>query len=328
MISIIVPVYNVESYIAKCIDSILLQTYKDIEVVLIDDGSTDNSGAICDRYALSDNRVRVFHSENNGLSAARNLGISESKGDYIGFVDSDDWIEPNMYELMLNKIQESAADICVCGLSYEYRTKTRNSPCLEAEYNNMEAINALICGDLRNCVMNKLWTRKSVQDLNFPVGCVFEDIYTVYRVFMNVNSVSTVPQVLYRYRQRKSGIARAYSMKSLIDYWNAIRERYENLKSFTDFETSKRLRRQCASAIARTWRWFYGIPKTEQNHEYLRSLNRFMIQNFSLFGDSDWPFALRFYAFLAHSDSKISLALAYLINYLFWELRYSRSFWI
>lgn len=104
MISIIVPVYNVELYIHQCIDSIISQTYRDIEILLIDDGSTDKCGNICDEYARIDPRIRVFHTQNKGLSAARNLGLREAKGDYIGFVDSDDWIEPNMFEVLLQQL--------------------------------------------------------------------------------------------------------------------------------------------------------------------------------------------------------------------------------
>ena len=103
MISIIVPVYRVEPYLRQCIESILGQTYRDIEVLLIDDGSPDHSREICDEYAEKDGRVRVFHTENRGLSAARNLGLQEAKGEYIGFVDSDDWIEPEMYEVLLGR---------------------------------------------------------------------------------------------------------------------------------------------------------------------------------------------------------------------------------
>ena len=115
MISIIVPVYNVNKYLGKCLDSLLAQTERDIEILLIDDGSTDDSGRICDEYSNLDQRVRVFHTKNQGVSAARNRGLSESKGDYIGFVDSDDWVEPTMYEQMLNALK-SIMLIYVCAL--------------------------------------------------------------------------------------------------------------------------------------------------------------------------------------------------------------------
>ena len=119
MISVIVPVYKVEPYLRQCVDSILGQTYRDIEVLLIDDGSPDRCGEICEEYAGKDARVRVFHTENNGLSSARNLGLREAKGEYIGFVDSDDWIDPDMYEILLRRIEESGTNVSVCGVRSE-----------------------------------------------------------------------------------------------------------------------------------------------------------------------------------------------------------------
>ena len=110
-ISIITPVYNVEKYIHRCIDSILAQTFTDFELLLIDDGSKDNSGKICDEYAKSDKRIRVFHKENGGVSSARNLGVDEAKGEYISFIDPDDWIELNMYEEIFNFVDENNVDV-------------------------------------------------------------------------------------------------------------------------------------------------------------------------------------------------------------------------
>lgn len=114
-ISIVVPVYNVEKYIDKCINSILNQTYTDFELLLIDDGSTDRSGEICDQYASIDERVCVIHKSNGGVSTARNIGIKQSKGDYIGFVDADDYIEEEMYEVLFKLIEDNKADISICG---------------------------------------------------------------------------------------------------------------------------------------------------------------------------------------------------------------------
>lgn len=117
MVSIIVPIYNVEQYISKCIESILAQTYRDFELILVDDGSTDMCGKICDEYAKQDSRVHVIHQENKGVSAARNAGISLAKGEYIMFVDSDDFITENMLEKMHDCIAESGSDIAICGIN-------------------------------------------------------------------------------------------------------------------------------------------------------------------------------------------------------------------
>ena len=120
MISVIVPVYDVALYLRQCVYSIMNQSYADLEILLIDDGSPDQCGEICDEYVKQDNRVRVFHTDNRGLSAARNLGIRESNGNYIAFIDSDDWIEPDMYECLLRRAEETGADVVECGVYREY----------------------------------------------------------------------------------------------------------------------------------------------------------------------------------------------------------------
>ena len=325
MISIIVPVYKVEPYLRQCVDSILGQTYRDIEVLLIDDGSPDRCGEICDEYAEKDDRVRVFHTENRGLSAARNLGLREARGEYIGFVDSDDWIEPDMYEVLLRRIQETEADIGVCGFSYDYLNTSECSPCVEAVYDSVGAVGALICGDLRKQVMNKLWSRQAAMLLRFPEGRVYEDIFTVYKVLMQANKVATVHQPLYRYRQRKGSIARTYPMKNLIDYWEAIHERYEDLKSTKNLEAE--LRKQCASAIARTWRWFYSVPKENRDYNYLITLHSFTTKNYQLLGDQGWPISLRICILLAHSKTACSLWIASAMNHMLWNLKFGHALW-
>src|SRR5690554_2285343 len=128
LISIIVPVYNVEQYIEKCMVSILSQTYRNIEIILIDDGSTDNSGNLCDTYSAIDPRVKVIHKKNGGISSARNSGLEVAMGEYIGFVDPDDWIETNMYESMYSNIKRNNSEICICnyiidGSDYSRKTE-------------------------------------------------------------------------------------------------------------------------------------------------------------------------------------------------------------
>ncbi len=331
MISVIVPVYKVEPYLRQCVESILNQTYRDIEVLLIDDGSPDRCGEICDEYARKDQRIRVFHTENRGLSAARNLGLKEAKGEYIGFVDSDDWIEPDMYEVLLKRMQETGADIGVCGLWFEFATKSVESPCSDALYDPASAIYALICGDLKIQVMNKLWSIETARMLRFPEGHVFEDIFTVHHVLLKAERVASVGKTMYRYRQRKGSIARIYPMQNLIDYWNAIHERYEFLMAFfgdtqsADFEYE--LRKQCANAIARTWKWFYGVPKNKRDYDFLEELNAFTVQNFPKRGEKDWPLRLKVYIYLAHSKSAVSLGFAYVTNCMIWKLRVSGLLW-
>ncbi len=327
MISVIVPVYKVEPYLRQCLDSILNQTCRDLEVLLIDDGSPDRSGEICDEYGRKDDRVRVFHTENRGLSAARNLGLKEARGEYIGFVDSDDWIEPDMYEVLLRRVEETGADIGVCGFVYEYANKSIESPCNDTTYDSMGAVHALICGDLRNQVMNKIWTRGAATLFQFPEGHVYEDIFTVYKVFLQVEKIIAVRKPLYRYRQRKGSIARSYPMQNLMDYWDAIHQRYEALKNHCADDEESELKKQCASAIARAWRWFYGVPKSERNYLFLDDLNSFTVQHYPLLGNKEWPLSLRLCIFLAHYKNIVSLGMAYVLNYVLWNIEFSNILW-
>lgn len=145
MISVIVPVYKVERYIHQCIVSILNQTYQDLEILLIDDGSPDKCGEICKEYAKKDSRIKVFHTENHGLSAARNVGLQIAKGEYIGFVDSDDWIEPDMFEILLRRLEETGADISVCEIWREdVEERHPGKSVRNAVYTGTDAIKSLI----------------------------------------------------------------------------------------------------------------------------------------------------------------------------------------
>ena len=184
MISIIVPVYNTEPYLPQCLDSILAQTYTDLEILLIDDGSTDRCGEICNQYAARDPRIRVFHTENRGLSAARNLGLDQAKGDYIGFVDSDDWIEPDMYEVLLQKAEETKADIVECGVYLEYPGKTEERKRKNQIMSGSKAIYELLNGYLSDCVWDKIWNSKCFRQIRFPEGRVHEDTAITSKIFI------------------------------------------------------------------------------------------------------------------------------------------------
>ena len=197
MISVIVPVYKVEPYLHQCIDSILGQTYRDLEVLLIDDGSPDKCGEICDEYGRQDKRVRVFHTENRGLSAARNLGLNEATGEYIGFVDSDDWIVPDMYEVLLKRLEENRADISVCGVSYEAIDSRREFAFIEAIYTRTESLECLIDGEINNGVWNKLYCRELFKGICFPEGKSSEDISVTQRVICAADKLVTTSAIKY-----------------------------------------------------------------------------------------------------------------------------------
>ena len=198
-ISIIIPVYNVEKYLKKCIESILNQTFTNYEIILIDDGSTDNSKNICDEFSYKDSRIKVIHKNNTGAADSRNIGISLASGEYIGFVDSDDYIDPDMYESLYNLITKYKTDVAICGLLHEYPDKTINPYPAEEErsVSGKEALKIALIGDKFSLnVYNKIYKKEMFNYIKFPNLKFAEDAYVVTRILYNSDSVaySTSPK--------------------------------------------------------------------------------------------------------------------------------------
>jgi len=219
LISVIVPVYKVEQYLRRCVDSILAQTYTNIEVILIDDGSPDGCPAICDEYAEKDSRVVVIHQKNAGVSAARNAGLDVAKGDYIGFVDSDDWIEPDMYEVLLNLIINNNADISV--ITYideteECTLKVTKSDTVEV-INRNDAIREMLIGKkFLGGMTDKLFSKKLKDNMVFPVGItIAEDLAVCVNVFANADRVVYQDYTCYHYFQRRESAMHKFNVNSL-----------------------------------------------------------------------------------------------------------------
>ena len=231
-ISVIVPVYKVEPYLRKCLDSIVGQTYRNLEIILVDDGSPDNCGAICDEYAARDERIKVIHKENGGVASARNAGLAMANGDYIGWIDSDDWIETDMLEFLLEGAQRHGADIAVCGRVEVYPTRQvplgwENEKILDAE----QAIGFLLEDDLlRNYLCDKLWRRELFQDICFPEGRNFEDVAVTYRLIEKAEKIVCLPGYKYFYLQREDGIVRSSDIHNNLAYYRAEQERYLYLR--------------------------------------------------------------------------------------------------
>ncbi len=206
LISVIVPVYNVEKWLNKCVDSILAQTYKNIELILVDDGSPDRCGEICDSYAEKDARVKVIHQENARQGAARNSGLDIAKGDYIGFVDSDDYIAPDMYEEMLSKMEEHNADMAVCGFYNisPYRAVAGSTHDGVLVMDNREAMKTYYSTNLIHCtVWNKLYKRELWEDLRFPEKIFREDEYIFYKVLTKSKRTVHIGDAKYYYNIRE-----------------------------------------------------------------------------------------------------------------------------
>lgn len=208
LLSIIVPVFNVEQYLSQCIESILSQHYDHFELLLIDDGSTDSSGDICESYAQQDKRIKVFHKKNEGLAATRNYGIEKARGEYLGFVDSDDWIYEDMFSNMMDVAIKQNASIVCCNfdLQFENNVVERGSTGVE-EYAADEAIvNLFYPQYYQFFAPNKIFLKEIFSDIRFPEGKHFEDIPTIYNAFLKCNSVFFVKKSGYVYRQRQESI--------------------------------------------------------------------------------------------------------------------------
>lgn len=239
-ISVIVPVYNVEQYLERCVDSIINQTYTNLEIILVNDGSTDNSGKLCDELAKKDERIRVIHKENGGLSDARNRGIDEAESDLVGFIDSDDYIDSDMYEILLKNLNNTGADLSMCALYDVYN----NTP--EAQVTNKEtwelsseqAIKMVMEAKILSVTaVNKLYRKSLFSDLKFEVGKIAEDAFIMIKLLDKCEKIVATNEKKYYYVHRENSITtQKFSTKFLnvIEAYeqnsNIILEKYPKLK--------------------------------------------------------------------------------------------------
>lgn len=223
MVSIIVPVYNAEKYLKKCVNSILKQNYPDFEILLINDGSTDRSGEICDIFESQDERVRVIHKKNEGSASARNLGIAQAKGEYIAFVDADDFISENYLSTLVGTLERTEADIVQCQFQKVNSYQGNIEPCTPQKdikiYSNIDALEAF-CGKkeyLSTAVLwNKLYKKELFRKLSFPIGRGIDDEYLICRIVYRAKRIAVISDVLYYYYMSPNSQMRsAPSLKKL-----------------------------------------------------------------------------------------------------------------
>ena len=230
-VSIIVPVYQVEQYLRQCIDSILAQSFTDFELILVDDGSKDQSGAICDEYAEQDGRVCVIHTENKGLAAARNTGLDRVTGEYFAFVDSDDWIGPTMVECLYHSILRENGDIAACNLQYSFDCDPAKnfSTSIQREVVPAAEIFYYRKNDRSfgfwTVAWNKLYKSEVFGKCRFPVGKYHEDEFWANEIYQMDIRIVTVPDCLYFYRQRAGSIMSKTSLARNMDILQALGER-------------------------------------------------------------------------------------------------------
>lgn len=251
LISIIIPVYKVEEYLEKCIESVLKQTYTNLQIILVDDGSPDNCGKICYEYAKKDPRIEVIHKVNGGLSDARNVGIAKAKGKYIGFVDSDDYIKEDMYEILINLIKEYDADVSICNLYdvIDGKEYIRNNENGIQEYSRLEILKeVLLDKNIQSYAWNKLYKKELFDEIKYPIGKKYEDIGTTFYVFEKCNKIVVTSKPEYYYLKRSDSLVNNVTESTVLDYTDIIIQRYlytqkniEELRKYNNYYLAKTL---------------------------------------------------------------------------------------
>ncbi len=284
LVSVIIPVYNVAPYLREALDSVIGQTYQNLEILIIDDGSTDRSGSICDEYK-SDLRVVVVHQKNGGLSNARNAGLDLAKGEFVCFLDPDDAYDTSFVEKMLEVMVLRHPDIVVCRFSICNTTGRLNDPSKkrlirvitypsmkEGEYSRDDALRALIDGGLDTSVWNKMYKRSLWDRIRFPDGHNHEDLDTFYRVLDICSFVSMTGQLLYFHRIRPGSITRSYTKQNGEDFDLAHRHLFRYVETNTPgvFSASQMSRRRLSCLNTMMLR-FANIKGDEEYKKYLKT---------------------------------------------------------
>lgn len=222
-VSVIVPVYDVEDCLERCVDSLAGQTLGNIEIILVDDGSTDRSGEMCDEYASRDGRIQVIHTVNRGLSCARNRGIAAARADYIMFVDSDDWVEPDFCELPYRTAVDHGAELVIFGIDPRYDDGTerilRPVSRQEGEVSRLAAMKMLFDADVSSYAWNKLYARRLFEGVGYPEGKYYEDIGTTHLLIGKAESIRYISAKLYHYSYRRPGSITASAGDRKIRDW-------------------------------------------------------------------------------------------------------------
>ena len=236
LVSVIIPVYNVAPYLREALDSVLHQTYRNLEIIVIDDGSTDGSSEICDEYAKNDSRIHVIHQPNRGLSAARNVGIDLATGEIIAFLDSDDVYDIDFIDKMLNALLDTGSDLVACKYRFFGTKKFKDHLLIKpGTYNRIFALRALVDGRLNWSMWNKIYRRELWDEVRFPVGHVYEDVATAYKLLKKCRLIAVIDESLYFYRDRQGSITHTLSKENVRDLIRG----YSHFLSFVERNASE-----------------------------------------------------------------------------------------
>lgn len=284
-VSVIVPIYKVENYLNRCVDSILNQTYKNIEVILVDDGSPDKCGEISDSYAINDSRVKSLHKENGGLSDARNYGMRYLTGEYVVFVDSDDWIKEEMIETLVGLAMDLKADIVQSGFYYVYETyllyddRYYSEDMLPIQLNKNELMREIVINErVKNFAWGKLYKTNLIKDLYFEKGVLFEDVFWAHKVMDRVDKYVICHKPMYYYLQRNDSIVSTYTVKNL-DIIKGLKERHKFIE-----ENYKELINESYKILTKTILLHYYLLNKNRDKDldgyYRKELRGYIINNY------------------------------------------------
>ncbi|WP_455506827.1 glycosyltransferase family 2 protein [Clostridium sp.] len=284
-VSVIVPIYKVENYLNRCVDSILNQTYKNIEVILVDDGSPDKCGEISDSYAINDSRVKSLHKENGGLSDARNYGMRYLTGEYVVFVDSDDWIKEEMIETLVGLAMDLKADIVQSGFYYVYETyllyddRYYSEDMLPIQLNKNELMREIVINErVKNFAWGKLYKTNLIKDLYFEKGLLFEDVFWAHKVMDRVDKYVICHKPMCYYLQRNDSIVSTYTVKNL-DIIKGLKERHKFIE-----ENYKELINESYKILTKTILLHYYLLNKNRDKDldgyYRKELRGYIINNY------------------------------------------------
>lgn len=277
LISVIVPVYNVADYLEQCLDSILNQTYKEFEVILVDDGSTDTSYSICDEYVKRDSRFHLFRQENKGLSAARNAGLELCRGGYVTFVDSDDFVSPEYLQRMIENLKQADADIAICE---HYRLENGTFYFQKHDLNDREIISSRDAFKRIHQVnyavaWGKLFKSSLFRYVRFPVGRVYEDSFTLPKLYMFCEKIVVLPDELYCYRQRSTSIINSqYSFEKIADHLAVYEEMIMDLSLANE---NVELTKMHYISVLKKYKMWFEERKLTKHELYLRVCLRLLM---------------------------------------------------
>lgn len=297
LVSMIVPIYKVEKYLGQCIESLLAQTYHNLQIILVDDGSPDRSGEICEEYAKKDERILVIHKENGGLSDARNAGIERADGEWLCFIDSDDFIAPDMVERLYQLVKEHRAKLAWCAVEEveeeaEYasamREKDREKEKITV-YTPVEAEKQFYTMNKQQCLItcNKLFHRSLYETVRFPKGKLYEDGFTIYRTIYIAEKVVTTSRPLYYYRQRRGSIMADHGDRIYLPSLEAGKERLD----FYRQNGEKELVRLEVNLVLYTSIHFYQVIRKKEIRREIKEWYKMFYEEY--FKQEKWPLAKR-----------------------------------